>query len=114
MSQIIDWEYYSSHFPMAIKNETEFICVEKQAECEINAIVPPYKLNSISEDALKDCIFKVCNYLYMNNDLLSGKAIASVSNDGYSESYAVKTPTVARQGLKDLIYSCVGRLAGAF
>ena len=44
---IINWEYYSSHFPVIIP-EKQFESVERQAEIEYNKVVKPYM--DISEE----------------------------------------------------------------
>jgi len=113
MSQIINWEYYGSHFPNIIP-EDKFDSVEVQAEVEFNKVVHPYMLADISEDSKKDCIFQLCNFIYSNQPTLSGKAVTSVNNNGYSESYAITSKEQANSAMRDIIYSCVGRLAGAF
>lgn len=112
MSQIIDWEYYSSHFPQIIP-EKQFNAVEAQAEIEYNKVVKPYM--DITEEKKQNAIFEVCNFLWSNQTVMSGKAVTSVSNNGYSESYAIKTKEEAKEALTELIYDCIGtRLAGAF
>lgn len=112
MSQIIDWEYYSSLFPQCVP-EKVFDSVERQAEIEYNKVVKPYM--EISEERQKQTIFQLCNFLYANQDLLSGKAVTSVNNNGYSESYSLSSPEQVRSAMRELIYEGIGtRLAGAF
>lgn len=112
MSRIIDWEYYSSHFPNLIPEE-QFEAVENQAEIEYEEVVKPYM--NISATKEKDCIFKLCNFIYENKDILYGKSVVSVSNNGYSESYGMKNFEQAAEQMKEIIYSAIGtRLAGAF
>lgn len=112
MSQIIDWEYYSSHFPNIVP-EKQFTAVERQAEIEYNKVVKPYM--DISEENKQNTVFQLCNFLYANQTSLSGKAVTSVNNNGYSESYAVSTKEQMNASIKELIYDCIGtRLAGAF
>lgn len=112
MSQIIDWEYYNSHFPNSIPEE-QFEAIEQQAEIEYEAVVKPYM--NVSAVKERDCIFKLCNFIYENKDVLYGKPVTSVSNNGYSESYGVQNFTQAAEQMKELIYSTIGtRLAGAF
>lgn len=109
---IINWEYYSSHFPVIIP-EKQFESVERQAEIEYNKVVKPYM--DISEENKQNTVFQLCNFLYSNQTTLSGKAVTSVSNNGYSESYAVTKKEQLNESIKELIYDCIGtRLAGAF
>lgn len=108
----IDWEYYSSHFPNVIP-ENQFAAVEAQAEIEYDNVVYPYM--EIPEERKKNTIFQLCNFLYSNRDVLSGRNVASVNNNGYSESYAVQTSEQARNAMQELIYDGTGiRMAGAF
>lgn len=112
MSQMIDWEYYTSHFPNVIP-EKQFEAVERQAEVEYNKVVKPYM--EVPEERQQDAVFQICNFLYTNKAALSGKAVASVSNNGYSETYAVRTKEQCEDSLRELIYDCIGiRLAGVF
>lgn len=109
---IIDWEYYSSHFPNVIP-ESQFAAVERQAEVEYNRVVKPYM--DISEEQKQNTVFQLCNFLYTNQAAMSGKAVTSVSNNGYSESYAITTKEQLDVAMEELIYDCIGtRLAGAF
>lgn len=112
MSQLINWEYYSSHFPSIIP-EKQFQAIETQAEIEMNKVVKPYM--NISDEAKQDCVFQLCNFLYSNQTTLGGKGVTSVSNNGYSESYSLQSTAQAREAMEELIYNCIGtRLAGAF
>lgn len=112
MEQVIDWQYYSSHFPQIVP-ESQFEAVEAQAEIEYNKVVKPYM--EISDDKKQNAVFEICNFLWSNRTVMSGKAVASVSNNGYSESYAIKSKEEAKAALTELIYDCIGtRLAGAF
>ena len=113
MSQIIDWEYYISHFPNNIVPDKQFIAVEKQAEIEYRKVVKPYM--DIPVENEQDAVFQLCNFLYANRAAMSGKAVTSVNNNGYSESYAVQTKAQAQEAMQELIYDCIGtRLAGVF
>lgn len=112
MSQIIDWEYYSSHFPQVIP-EAQFAAVERQAEVEYNRVVKPYM--EIPVERQQDAVFQLCNFLYTNKASLSGKSVKSVSNNGYSESYALSGRDELAASIRELIYDCLDiRLAGAF
>jgi hypothetical protein len=112
MSQIIDWEYYSSHFPQVVP-EAQFAAVEQQAEAEFNRVVKPYM--EVPEGRQKETVFQLCNFLYTNRAGLSGKSVKSVSNNGYSESYAVSGRDELAGSIRELIYEYADiRLAGAF
>ena len=112
MQQIIDWEYYSSHFPQTIPQD-QFDWVEEQAETEYREVIKPYM--EVSNTREKDCIFKLCNFIYANSEVLYGKGVTSVSNNGYSESYGIQNFEQASEQMRELIYRTTGiRLAGAF
>lgn len=114
MPQLIDWEYYSSHFPAPI-TEKQFQAIEAQAEVELARVVPAYLLAQIDEKKKQNAVFKLCNFLYANQDAIIGSNISSVSNDGYSESYKIKTEDETETSMCELVYGCIGtRLAGAF
>lgn len=109
---IIDWEYYSSHFPVIVP-EKQFLAVEAQAEIEYRNVVHEYMI--VSEECRKNAIFQLCNFLYANSAIMSGKAVTSVNNNGYSESYAIQTREQAQDAMREIIYDCIGtRLAGVF
>ena len=109
---MIDWEYYSSHFPNIIP-ETKFAAVEVQAESEYNRVVKPYM--DISLERAQDTIFKLSNFIWSNQSEISGKAVTSVNNNGYSESYAISSPEQMQEAIEQIIYQGVGtRLASAF
>ncbi len=112
MSKIIDWEYYSSHFPNVVP-EKQFEAVETQAEIEYNKVVKPYM--EIHEARQKDTIFQLCNFLWSNQTTLAGHSVASVNNNGYSESYVLQSTAQAQEAMEELIYKGIGtRLAGTF
>ena len=111
---MIDWEYYSSHFPNPVPKK-KFDAVEAQAEREFQRVVPEYMRNEIPEKRQQDAVFQVCNFLYTNAETLAGRSVTSAGNNGYSESYVIQTTAQAKDALRELIYGCIGtRLAGAF
>lgn len=112
MSQIIDWEYYISHFPNIVP-EKQFDVVEQQAQIEYRKIVKPYM--DIELEDMQNAVFQLCNFLYANQSVLTGKAVTAVNNNGYSENYAVQTKEQAEDAMRELVYDCIGtRLAGMF
>lgn len=93
MNNIVTWEYYNSLYNKA--NQEEFSRLEAQAEKRVQAVVGQYRWNTVRESAfyytqLKDCICKVIDMLVDLDKGGVGKGIASISNDGYTESYAVR------------------------
>lgn len=93
MQNIVSWEYYSSLYSKVRKED--FDKAEALAEKEVRFVVG-YRWYGISEDhfyfnQLKDCICNVIDKMATDKENGLGKGIASASNDGYSESYAVQT-----------------------
>ena len=102
----VTWEYYSSLYDKI--REEDFDKAEKKAEKEICAVIGPIRWATITADTfgfeqLQDCI---CNVMdKMAEDSLIGKrrGLSAVSNDGYSESYAVQTEEQLRNELRSSI-----------
>lgn len=95
MNNIVTWEYYNSLHSKA--KQEEFVKLEPLAERRIASVVGYYRWNSIKESdfyfrQLKDCICDVVDKLVDLNKG-AGRGVASVSNDGYSENYVVRTPS---------------------
>jgi hypothetical protein len=106
MSQIVNWEYYSSLFGKVSKND--FDRVEKQAEKAVCRVIGPIRWANITEETygyehLKDCICNTMNKLMEQEVSGIGKGISSASNDGYSESYVIQTESQAREELNSSI-----------
>lgn len=106
MSQLVNWEDYSSLFDKV--PEGEFNRYERLAEIEVRNVIGPIRWACITEQTfgykqLKDCVCNVVNSLYDADNSAQGKGIASVSNDGYSESYTVQTATQAKTELQSMI-----------
>jgi hypothetical protein len=94
MNNVVTWEYYNSLYNKASRDE--FDNLEAQAERHVLSVIGHYKWNNVSEsafyfDQLKDCICKVVDKLADLNKTGAGRGVASVNNDGYSESYVVRT-----------------------
>ena len=106
MSQIVSWEYYNSLFSKI--DENEFIKAEALAEKEVMNVIGPNRWANISEDTfgydvLKDCICNVIDKMTEDESSGRGKGIASVSNDGYSESYSVTNAVDLKNELQSSI-----------
>lgn len=113
MEKIIDWEYYSSLYDN-VKTETDFDKIEKKAESEICSVIGPIRWATITENTfgfeqLRDCVCNVIDRMAEDEKSGRGKGVASVSNDGYSESYTIQTGEQLRSELQSLIRA---RLSG--
>ena len=112
MNNIVTWEYYNSLYNKA--KEGEFTKLEAQAERYVQSVIGQYRWNHVEEsafyfDQLKDCICQVVNMLVDFNRGGAGKGLSSVSNDGYSESYVVRT---ASEYDKEIRTRIIHRLSG--
>lgn len=106
MSQIVNWEYYSS-LSDTIRQE-EFDKAERQAEREVRTVIGSIRWATITEntfgyDQLKDCICNTMDKMAADSRSGKGKGLSGVSNDGYSESYVVQTEEQLRSELQSSI-----------
>ena len=106
MSQIVNWEYYSSLYDVI--DQESFEKAETLAEREVRTVIGPIRWATITEktfgyEQLKDCICKVMDKMAADNESGKGKGVSSVSNDGYSESYVVQTEEQLRSELQSSI-----------
>lgn len=106
MSQLVDWEYYSSLHD-TVKQE-EFDHAEALAEKEVQHVIGWIRWANITEETfgfeqLKDCICNVIDKMSVDFKSGKGKGVSSVSNDGYSESYVVQTEEQLRSELQSSI-----------
>ena len=107
MSQIVNWEYYSSLFDKKVKEE-DFVKAEAKAEREVCTVIGPIRWDEITEETygynkLKECICNVINKQADYDASGVGKGISSASNDGYSESYVIQTEEQRQNELHNLI-----------
>lgn len=119
MSQIVTWEYYSSLFNEV--NESTFNKLEPQAEQRLDIAthfrsseyVDSYDETTASPfqnkkySSIKYAICVVVNKLQANSKSASGNGITSVSNNGYSETYAVTTTDQANAEISSIISNCL-------
>ena len=106
MSQIVTWEYYSSLYDKV--KEDNFQKAESLAEKEVMNVIGLIRWSAITDKTfgyndLKDCICKVIDKMADDKKSGKGKGVASVSNDGYSESYVVQTEEQLRSELQSSI-----------
>ena len=119
MTNIINWEYYSSLYNKV--GEDEFPAYELRAEKEVRNVIGVIRWVSITSDTfgydvLQDAICKVIDQLKDYDDSGAGKGVTSVSNDGYSESYAITDAGVLYDNLKSIIREALSGtgLVGAY
>lgn len=119
MSQVVNWEYYSSLYSKV--PEEEFEKAEAFAEKEVCAVIGPIRWANITEKTfgytqLQDCVCKVMDKMADDKKSGKGKGVSSASNDGYSESYVVQTEEQLRSELQSSIRAWLSGtgLAGAY
>lgn len=105
----IEWEWYNGHFPKL--SEEGFRSKLPRAEMTIDTLThgrsrtaEGYKL-----EAVMACTANVINALAAQEETGAGTGVSSVSNDGYSESYANAT---AEQADADIRSVCLKWLSG--
>lgn len=106
MSQLVNWEYYSSLHNLI--TEDNFDKAELLAEKEVCAVIGPIRWATITDstfgyEQLQDCICNVIDKMATDSKTGKGQGLSSVSNDGYSESYVVQTADQLRSELQSSI-----------
>lgn len=102
----VDWEYYDSLHSKVAKEY--FDRAEELAEKEVQRVIGWIRWANITEDTygyeqLQDCICNVIDKMAADAESGKGKGISGVSNDGYSESYAVQTEAQLKKELRSAI-----------
>lgn len=106
MNNIVSWEFYSSLYDKV--TQTDFPKAEAKAEAEVAQVIGPIRWAAITSDSfgfdvLKNAICKTIDLMADNEAAGLGKGVTSVSNDGYSESYAQADASDVRDELKKAI-----------
>lgn len=96
MTAFVNWEYYSSLFSDPSVSGNDFAQAEALAEAEVRSVIGPIRWQELKStdisgeffyEPLLDCICRVIEYQATVGKSI-GKGVSSVSNDGYSETYA--------------------------
>lgn len=107
MAALVSWEYYSSLYS-TIGTQADFEKAESLAEKDLARVIGPLRWAELVSsdwstefyaDQLMDTICKVVNY-QATAGKKTGAGVASVSNDGYSESYALAKQSDAQEELQ--------------
>ena len=109
MAAIVEWSYYS-YLHNVITDQEEFNRAEALAEQEVRSVIGPVRWSEITEDTfgydvLKDCICNVIDKITLDSRSGKGTGVTSVSNDGYSESFATEAQT--REALTEEMRGCI-------
>lgn len=124
----ITWEYYSSLY-CEVTDETEFDRLCTKAEMKIDALthmrvmrfMKDYKKTYATDfqkqvyTQIQNTVCELINAMYVMETSGMGTGIASVSNDGYSESYKITTAAEKETQLLGIVRSGLSGtgLAGA-
>lgn len=103
MNNILDREYYNSHFPKF--DENQFNQYSYKAEAMVLKYVNVDSINENNKDTLKDCICDVLNNLIFQDSI---DGVSSISNGGYSKSFINTTHSDKRSTLDDIIAFWLG------
>ncbi len=100
----VTYAYYSAAFRMV--DEAEFARLLPQAVRKLDILTHrrarrlesgDYRL-----DQFRDAVCNLVNYLHTQEETGQGRGVTSISNDGYSESYAAASPDVAETNLRSV------------
>ena len=108
MAAIVDWSYYSSLHDTV--KQDDFDKAEALAEQEVRSVIGPLRWDEIDSDTygynvLKDCICNVIDKAAKDAATGKGSGVVSVSNDGYTESYAATAQT--KESLTEETRGCI-------
>lgn len=115
----ISWEYYSSLYSEVQEEDFDRLCAKASAKLDVYthmrarnfevAFDPETATDfqKLVHTQIQNTVCELINALYVQETSGMGTGIASVSNDGYSESYKITTAaekeaqlrSIARQGL---------------
>lgn len=106
MATMVSWEYYDS-----LHNKVTTASFEKYeilAEKECARVIGKPRWDAITEDTygydvLQDCICNVIDKMVDDENSGRGKGLTSVSNDGYSETYAISDMADLRNDMSSSI-----------
>lgn len=104
MEHYIDWEYYNSHFPKVTEEEFNILLPKAEMKAEIYTHYRCKDTVGYKLEQVKAAIANLINALAEQADTGAGTGVASVSNDGYSESYTNVTKEQAENELKNVCF----------
>lgn len=118
MTTLLTWEQYCSLHSKA--KEEEFAALEQEAEfeakmvigCRFDRITPA----TYGYEQLQECLCRIIDAKIDAKTNHAGTGLASVSNDGYSETYATTTASAVAEDLRKNIVAWLSGtgLVGAY
>lgn len=119
MATLLTWEQYCSLHSKA--KEEEFYALEQEAEFEAKMVIGCCRFDRITSatygyDQLQECLCRIIDAKIDAKTSHAGKGLTSVSNDGYSETYANTTASAVTEDLHKNIISWLSGtgLVGAY
>ena len=104
MDHYIDWEYYSSHFPKLTEEEFDAALAGAEAKLEVLTHFRAQTATGYKLEQVKAAVANLINAMADQNSVGAGSGVASVSNDGYSESYSNVTKEQADAELRSVCF----------
>ncbi len=100
-----DYEYYAEHFGQLTDRE-EFDRLAGNASRMLDVLTGRRAASATGykADALADAVCAMVDFMYAAEESGQGRGVTSVSNDGYSESYAASTPEAVEQSIRSLAF----------
>lgn len=103
MNNLVSWEYYNSFFPKL--SEDRFNQLIYRAERMVMKRLNTDQLTEEQEKEVMDCVCNVVNQLDVYE---RSSGLASISNDGYSKSFATSTSDEQKQSIDSIIEEWLG------
>lgn len=100
-----DYQYYSEHFG-SLTDEAEFTRLADNASRKLDVLTGRRAATATGYKAaaLKDAVCNMVDYLHAVEKSGQGSGVSSVSNDGYSETYAASTPEAVEASLRSIAF----------
>ncbi len=99
------WDYYSAHYGgVTEKKEFDRLAFLASRRLDILTARRAQKATGYKAEALQDAVCNMVDYMQAAESSALGKGISSVSNDGYTESYAATTPGQIEDALKSIAF----------
>lgn len=100
----IDWEYYNSHFPKVSEEKFKELLLAAETKMEIYTHYRCLNIDGYKLEQVKAAVANMINTIADQEKLKEREGINSVSNDGYSESYAQTTGEQREEALKNVCF----------
>lgn len=100
----VDWAYYNVNFPQLTQDEFETLLPQAERRVEIYTHFRCRTATGGQLEQVKAAVSNMVNAIADQNSTGAGSGVTSVSNDGYSESYANVTKELADAELRGICF----------